>query len=374
MKQHWSSEHHFVIMDENGKINGLSPVFNDILALVYNKIKYSDIQPLAEVVATFYRIQDLREAWQLLHSLIHPSGELARLRKRIDISHAIVSHMDGNHADLGCIFLAMDLNNIPLVDVMNEQSIAIFLEHHKVNSQLQDVLNEQAYVRSQLKDIAEQLKRLREERNLELPQANRSKSSSPAVRSLSLPAQPSEPFTPTKNCIGQTILYPNEVEHTAVVPDNTKNTVPRGYSIGPDGFMTRKTQASIRNRPRRSQALVTGVKAQGKLKPTVNEARIFATKFHPNETSSDVKNYIEEQIGAACSVEQIVTRTKRYSSFLITASRRYEQALLDPNTWEEGVQVRRFYGKLRTSDGSSSTLYRFKAYDVFIFIDLNRIA
>ena len=120
--------------------------------------------------------------------------------------------------------------------------------------------------------------------------------------------------------------------------------------------MSRKARTSKPNFQRPKRPIVTGVKTQEKLKPTVNEACIFATKFHPTETSSNIKTYIEEQIGINCSVEQILTRTKRYSSFLITASKRYEQALLDPNAWEKGVQVRRFHGKLRDSDESVFSL------------------
>ena len=96
--------------------------------------------------------------------------------------------------------------------------------------------------------------------------------------------------------------------------------------------------------------MVAGVKSQSKLKPTVNDVRIFATRFNPEETEADIQSYVYEQTGADCSVEKIISRTTRHSSFLITTSRRYEQALLDPNTWEEGVLVRHFYGRLKTTE------------------------
>ena len=102
--------------------------------------------------------------------------------------------------------------------------------------------------------------------------------------------------------------------------------------------------------------MVTGVRSQSKLMPTVNDTRIFATKFNPNETESSIHRYVQEQIGVECSVEKIIARTKRHSSFLITASKVSEQALLDLNVWEEGVQVRQFYGRLRTTQDSPESV------------------
>ena len=109
-----------------------------------------------------------------------------------------MSHMNGNYADLEAIFIALDLNNIPLLDVMNEESVALFLEHHKVASQLQEVLLEQAIVKSQLADIAEQLKSIRAERKLELPKTKSCKPPSPTGRPQSSPTQSSYAFTPVK--------------------------------------------------------------------------------------------------------------------------------------------------------------------------------
>ena len=81
----------------------------------------------------------------------------------------------------------------------------------------------------------------------------------------------------------------------------------------------------------------------------MNDVRIFATKFSPDESEEDVKAYLDEFIGSEVSVKRIKTRTTRYASFLITTSRRHEEVLLDPNTWELGVQVRYFYGQFRNA-------------------------
>ena len=133
---------------------------------------------------------------------------------------------------------------------------------------------------------------------------------------------------------------------------------PIGYVMDQDGYMTRAPRAARQEPPeqdtgqhrRKRRPCVTGVKEPMKLKPTVNDIRIFATKFSPEETEEEVKAYLDEMIDSGCSVERIQARTTRYASFLITASRRHEEVLLDPNTWEMGVEVRHFYGQLRKKD------------------------
>ena len=105
---------------------------------------------------------------------------------------------------------------------------------------------------------------------------------------------------------------------------------------------------------KRQHTVVTGVRAGGKLKPTINEVRIFPTKFNPGETEADIKAYITDILDLDCKVERIKSRTKRHSSFILTACKKYEQVLLDPNSWKEGVEVRHFYGRLRTSAEQSS--------------------
>ena len=70
-----------------------------------------------------------------------------------------------------------------------------------------------------------------------------------------------------------------------------------------------------------------GVRTQEKLKLAVNETRIFATTLIPYETETNIQTYIKSQIGEVIrSTDRITFYIKRYSSFLITASKLYEQA------------------------------------------------
>ena len=111
----------------------------------------------------------------------------------------------------------------------------------------------------------------------------------------------------------------------------------------------RTDQVTDRTKRHHPRPMVTGSKLREKLRPAVSNVRIFATKFHPEETEMEVKAFVEEVIGDDCRVEQISARTSMHSSFIITASKRHEEILLDPSSWKEGVQVRHFYGRLKSN-------------------------
>ena len=63
-------------MDEERKINGRTPVFNDVLAFVHSKVKLCTECTLVDVISTFYPIEDLEEAKNILFDLIDPQGKL----------------------------------------------------------------------------------------------------------------------------------------------------------------------------------------------------------------------------------------------------------------------------------------------------------
>ena len=93
-------------MDENGKINGMPPVFNDALAFVYSKIQICKFQTLVDVTSEFYLEEELKEAREVIYNLIDPSGrrKLPRLRRRPDIAYGIVIQLSEHYKELNCFF------------------------------------------------------------------------------------------------------------------------------------------------------------------------------------------------------------------------------------------------------------------------------
>ena len=333
-------------MDKYGKINGKTPIVNNVLAFVFSKIEVSNEKDIENVASTYYKVEELREA--ILYSLVDPTGQrqLPRHRTRAHIAHGIVHHMKEKIDQMRCIYLALDLNCIPYVDVADEESVKLFLEQNRVQVKLQEVLDEQAWVKSQLKEITAKLTTIHEEKNLSYAQVTSLQSNAPSTTSHSPELRPNK-LRMQADGTNDKVSGPAGTNHEPL-----ETHVPRGCTLNADGFMSRDRKASyLRNsqqeRPQRQ--MVTGVKARARLKPAINDVRIFATRFDPEEQESDIKAYVLEQLGAECTVERINARTKRYASFIITARKKYEQALLDPNIWEEGVEVRHFYGYLRTT-------------------------
>ena len=150
-------------MDVIGNVNGKPPVFNDVLAFVYSKIKLCTSNSLVSVISTYYPAEDLKEARDILFALVDPNGHLPRLP---NLACAVVIHMTNSYDILDYSFLALDLNHIPCVDLLDEEAVTMFMEKHKVQKQLQQVLAEQTNVREQLVIIADQLARIRDEKQV----------------------------------------------------------------------------------------------------------------------------------------------------------------------------------------------------------------
>ena len=296
------------------------------------------------IITAYYSTEDLQEARDLLYFLVDPNGHLPRLPKKCNMACGIVFHLNDQHGHMPWIFLALDLNRIPFIDLNDEDNLKMFEEQQDVNVQLEQVLAEQLHVKEQLALISDQLKRINEKRQ--------HSDQTISTRAESQPNRPRDVQRPT----------PKAHDSTRTVADVVQQQVPRGYTADADGFMTKvkhsRQQQSGRTPAgqRRSQRpMVTGVRKRGILKPTVNTIRIFATRLHPDESEADLKAYVTDLIGDDCKIERIQVRTDRHSSFIVTASRCYEQILLDPKSWEEGVQVRYFYGRLGTSNQHGST-------------------
>ena len=342
-------------MDDDIEIGDKILFINDVLAFIFWKMKIVDIQTVQEVAQSYFTLKDLKEAKELLHERISFDSR-PKVRSKEELVRIIGEDIADIKDDDHLVFLAKDLNHLPGVDLVDKDAVRMFLEQARIQEQLKAVLAEQTAVKQQLSAIALQLERVRETRAAPtFAQCVSGQSQVVTQGSSAVPrASPdaSASAERSRGCSNNTSITPPVLRSESVqeVP-----RPPRGYAADQEGFMTRIPRAArqessqVGHRRKRERPYVTGVKEQGKLKPTVNDVRIFATKLSPDESEEDVKAYLEEFIDSRFSVKQIKTRTTRYASFLITTSRRHEEVLLDPNTWELGVQVRYFYGQFRNA-------------------------
>ena len=347
-------------MDDIGNINGKPAVFNDILAYVHSKVKLCTPFTLINVISSFYATEDLQEARDILSALLNPQGDLPRQPNITNLAYSIVTRFTDKYDELNYSFLALNLNHIPYLDLIDEEAIRIFLERHKVQRQLQEVLAEQVHVKEQLALINEKLLRMNDvgmaKQKQTEPKANQAQGNKAQSSRSPSESSPSPQTYQNKTKSNQSSSLhslspstgPSDEGDTAQSPrtlaDIVKRHVPSGHSIDSDGFIYKDKRQTKQQQHHR--AIVTGTKSPVKLRPAVNDVRIFATKLSPEETENDIRTYVEEMIGDQCTVEKIRSRTTRHSSFIVTVARRYEAKLLDPSSWEEGVQVRHFYGRL----------------------------
>ena len=78
--------------------------------------------------------------------------------------------------------------------------------------------------------------------------------------------------------------------------------------------------------------------------------KFFVSIFNPELTIEDFKAFCSDIVGDDYSVEKLTTKYPSYSSFLITCDVTHKVKLLDPQSWEEGVLIRPFYGEFKCQD------------------------
>ena len=78
--------------------------------------------------------------------------------------------------------------------------------------------------------------------------------------------------------------------------------------------------------------------------------KFFVSIFNPELTIEDFKAFCSDIIGDDYSVEKLTTKYPSYSFFLITCDITHKVKLLNPQSWEEGVLIRSFYGEFKCQD------------------------
>ena len=107
------------------------------------------------------------------------------------------------------------------------------------------------------------------------------------------------------------------------------------------------TRVSNRRRPHGRRGAVTGCRTGTSLRSVaqIRKVQIFVTRLEADLQPSSLKAYVTEIINDECTVEKLATRYPDYSSFLVTCNYNHMDSLLNPEEWQEGVLVKRFYGR-----------------------------
>ena len=130
-------------VDENGLVDGKIPIFSDVLAFIWNKMNHCAKDPLIDVVIGNFKAEEITLSRDILYKKIDSSRRLVRHRNKLDIVRGLYDVLQGMQLPLQFIFAVKDLNNIPVIDMKNIDSVNLICEQRTLKQQMEQVLAEQ---------------------------------------------------------------------------------------------------------------------------------------------------------------------------------------------------------------------------------------
>ena len=130
------------------------------------------------------------------------------------------------------------------------------------------------------------------------------------------------------------------------------------------------TTVARRNRPeKRERAPATRQQTKGKPKGITGSAKgsglkstgqkrfasVFATRFEPHVTDTDIAHYLSRRLDVKVAVEAVDTKYDTYSSFHITCECADPAIFMEPSLWPEDIFVRWWRSPRNTTATSSRT-------------------
>ena len=362
-------------MDDNGLIGGKKPIFNDVLAFVWNKMGVCPKDPLIKATKEFYKLDSITAARDELYRCVPSDKRRPLHRKSEDILAALYLEFQGLPTDHDLIFLALNLNNIPSVNLTNIDGATLVFKQNSLNVTMEGILEENKYFREELSTIKTLLRDVLGKKNLVPPV--------PSVGDLSVPVLVPNTEGSPENTLGDDvsnvgILGAASANYSSALRNSLgRGSVPlrdHAHSINTqsqrpnaavpnlqqqqrqedeEGFTTVNRNRRMRQR---RENTVTGTKSGNVLGaiPKVKKCSIFISRLSPEASVSKVKDFVHQIVdNNSCVVEKLKTRFSTYSSFYVSCDDQFREKLLDPNTWEAGILVKPFYGQVTPASQSN---------------------
>ena len=230
------------------------------------------------------------------------------------------------------VFACTDLNNVPFIELSTVDGATIVCQQRTFQKQLQDMVEEQNLMRKQLAEVLQLLN------PAETGKSENCGDKSPAIDLRESPIVESR-RTFSAVVQGEQSIPGGSTSKSQAIDADTD----RKYATDNEGF---KKKAGSRSRKRSN--MITGRKVGTKLKsvPFVKLAKIFVSRLEPSASVEGLTEYLYEITGKPLKVAKMTTKHPSYSSFVIVCEKDDETKLLNPDEWEEGVLVRRFYGQV----------------------------
>lgn len=393
----FSYGHNASMGDSDGKINGKFPIFDDMLTFIWCKMRMSPCDTLIDVVKSFYKAGDIVKSRDLLFRKLPDNSERrVKHRKTDDILRGIYDLMQSLPTEDPPVFAAVDLNNIPFIELSNIDGAALVAQQRTMKDHIASLLADQQQMRSQLTQIVEMLgdsfanKRDASDRSSALqgetgdlytsveanastrrPHANSDverrtteslsggrRENSGTVSAVGRGSERRNRRTEARSSAASPERTDTEMTTRRAATDGDPNRQPPGdHSVreasDEEGFV----RVSNRRRPRNRRPIITGSRTGTSLRSVAQarKVRVFVTRLEADLLPSVLESYVREIISDECTVEKLETRFPSYSSFLVTCDYRHMNTILNPEEWQEGVLIKRFYGNGPNRSGDNSS-------------------
>ena len=132
-------------LDSDGKLDGKTPIFNDVLSFMWNKMSRCAGDPLVKACNDFYEIEAIRQARNLLFATVPeiPGGK-RRVKNvgGVDILCSLYLEFKKCSAVSEFIFVAKNLNNLPIIDLASIDGATIVHQQASMNRTLAQLLTQ----------------------------------------------------------------------------------------------------------------------------------------------------------------------------------------------------------------------------------------
>ena len=339
-------------MEPDGKIGGKFPIFDNILAFLWCKMNTCPKDILLSVVQKFYTLEDVVKARETLFMRVSQrENEPRRVkhRKVEEILSGVYTILQGIPTEDPPVFVALDLNKIPCVELSKIDGVAIIHDQNETKQTLNKLVEEQKVMRQDLSKLENLLSHGSTRLTAQAPSASTSRNQPRSYREVANPRSnpPSEAQLRNSTVERDAQTTSSVMQEQSVAPDQqeTHNDDQRRGLEGDEDF----TVVRNRNR-RRRQSAITGTRTRNLLNvvPVTRKSRVFVSRLGPNTTADMLKNYVKDALDKEVEVTRLQTRYPTYASFVVSCNFLDKDTILSADSWEEGVLVREFRGKLPT--------------------------
>ena len=149
-------------MHVNGKINDKYPIFNDLICFMWCKMKLCAKDVLLIILKQFYKSEEIMKARDLVYEefpvTTEDGGERrVKHRRAEEALSAIYNILQNLPVEDPPVVAALNLNNIPYVELKNVDGAAIMWQQGQLKDQLHEMTEEQTAIKVQLANIMEHL-------------------------------------------------------------------------------------------------------------------------------------------------------------------------------------------------------------------------